>query len=76
MSVATKLFLIDAAIKTLVTLGVGVWIFIVASLAISGLPMLRQLLGCMLSTMAIFGLLSLSVKSLKNYRSLLKNELV
>ena len=74
MHVETKLFLIDAAIKTLVAVGVGIWIFIVASLATSGLPMIRQMLGCMLSTMAIFGLISLSVKSLKNYRSILKNE--
>ena len=74
MADRTKVILVDAAIKLLVGSGVALWCFIIYSLAVSGLPMMRQLLGCMLSTMAIFGLLSLSVRSLKNYLTVLKNE--
>ena len=59
-------------IRVLVAAGIALWIFIIFSLATSGLPMLRQLLGCMLSTMAIFGLISLALRSLKRYRSLLE----
>jgi hypothetical protein len=73
MGVKTKLLLIDTALKGLILIGVGLWIFIVYSLAVSGLPMLRQMLGCMLSTMAIFSALSITIKSLRNYRALLQN---
>ena len=70
----TKLMLIDGALKGLILIGMGLWIFIVYNLAVSGLPVLRQMLGCMLSTMAIFGVLSITIKSLKNYRALLQNQ--
>ncbi len=66
-----KLVAIDAGIKLLVAGALALWVFIIYSLAVSGQPMIRQMLGCMLSTMAIFSLISFAVKALKNYRDAL-----
>jgi len=72
MNNAAKAKLVEGAIGLLMTAGLGLWIFILILLASSGLPMLRQLLGCMFATMIIFGILSLGVKSLKKYRDSLE----
>ena len=66
-----KFMAVDAGIKILVVGALVLWVFIIYSLAVSGLPMVRQMLGCMLSTMAIFSLISFCVKALKNYRETL-----
>lgn len=72
MTQAQKRFLVKAAIKVLVAGMVAVWIAFIYTIATSGLPMIRQLLGCMITTMVIFGLLSLGVNGLKHYAATLE----
>jgi hypothetical protein len=41
---------------------VAIWIAFIYSIATSGMPMLRQLLVCMVTTMIIFSLLTFVIK--------------
>jgi hypothetical protein len=69
MPTTRKLLLIDAAVKVLIAGIVTVWLVLIYKIATSGVPMLRQLLGCMFTTMILFGLMSVAVKRLKEYRA-------
>lgn len=74
MAGKSKAFWVGIFIKILVVFGVSLWLVILMLLATSELPMLRQLLGCMLTTMAIFGVLSLAVSGLKQYANSVEKE--
>ena len=69
MPTSRKLLFIDAAVKVLIAGMVAVWLLLIYTIATSGVPMLRQLLGCMFTTMIIFALMSAGVKWLKGYRA-------
>lgn len=75
MTMEGKLRLVDVAIKLLIVVMVLFWIGVIYYFATSTLPMLRQLLGCMLSTMAIFSVMSFTVARLKNYQQSLKEQI-
>ena len=72
MTSAAKIRLVDGGIKLLTGVMVSVWLILVYRFAISELPMIRQLLGCMITTMVIFGLLSFFVGRLKAYKERLE----
>jgi uncharacterized RDD family membrane protein YckC len=72
MTTETKIRLVEGGIKVLTVAMVTVWLALIYQFAISGLPMIRQLLGCMFTTMVIFGLLSFVVGRLKTYKETLE----
>jgi uncharacterized membrane protein YhaH (DUF805 family) len=57
-----KRFWLRVLSHTLKGAAVAIWIAFIYSIATSGMPMIRQLLVCMLTTMAIFSLLTFVVK--------------
>ena len=65
----TGLLLIDIAVKLLIAIAVLVWVGVIFTLATSGISMIRQLLGCMFTTMAIYGVLLLALTGLKRLKS-------
>ena len=74
MQTRKRVLLVEWAIRLLVTAGVLFWIFAVAGFAASGWPMLRQMLGCMVTTMAVFAALTFAVGRLRAYRDALAGE--
>ena len=64
-----KLLLLKIVQKSVTATMVVVWLYAIFAFATSGMPMIRQMLGCMVTTMIVFGLLSLAGKGLARYRA-------
>jgi len=74
MPTSRKLLLIDIGVKLLIVGIITVWLTLIYTIATSEATMLRQLLGCMLSTMLLFGVMSAAVGALKSYAARLGAE--
>ncbi len=74
MDATSRLAVVNIVQKVVVAAMVALWLYAIYSFATSGLPIMRQMLGCMFSTMLVFGLLSLGSKALARYRARLEEQ--
>jgi len=65
---------IDRLIKIITAGAIGLWLFFIYTFATTGWPMIRQLLVCMITTMVVFGVMSLAVGELKKRKAALESQ--